>query len=129
MARAQRTSRILDKGQVQLLKFRSVDSRMDFGNGRNLEILSQQIGELNASLIEYNNKIAELNAAKLRIDEKEKTMGNLLDQLMNGVCGKYGNDSREYEMAGGIRKSDRVRKSSQGRAKSSLAKLTNGVNN
>ncbi|MGG6267655.1 hypothetical protein ACQ4M3_11645 [Leptolyngbya sp. AN03gr2] len=127
MARAQRTSRVLDKGQIQLLKFRSVDPRMDFGNDRNLEVLSQQITELNASLIDYNNTIAELNAAKLRIDEMEKTMGNLLDQLMNGVCGKYGNDSREYEMAGGIRKSDRVRKSSQGRAKSNLAKLTNVV--
>ena len=32
---------------------------------------------------------------------------------MNGVSAKYGNDSREYEMAGGTRKSDRIRSKSK----------------
>ena len=32
---------------------------------------------------------------------------------MNGVSARYGNDSREYEMAGGTRKSDRIRSKSK----------------
>ncbi|GAP93647.1 hypothetical protein [Leptolyngbya sp. NIES-2104] len=117
MARAQRTSRVLDKGQVQLLKFRSVDPKMDFGNDRSITTLAKQIEQLNTQLIDYNNTLAQVDAKKLRLDEMEKTMNDLMDQLMNGVCGKYGNDSREFEMAGGIRKSDRVRKSAQARSK------------
>lgn len=117
MARAQRTSRVLDKGQVQLLKFRSIDPKMDFGNDRSLASLAKQIEQLNAELIDYNNALAQVDAKKLKLDSLEKTMGNLIDQLMTSVCGKYGNDSREYEMAGGVRKSDRVRKSIQARSK------------
>jgi hypothetical protein len=37
--------------------------------------------------------------------------------MLIGVAFKYGKDSREYEMAGGVRKSERVRRSSVNRLK------------
>ena len=123
MPRLQRTSRILDKGQLRIFKLRAVDSKMDFGSDRNLATLSQQIEQLQTKLNDYNTTIAKLDATKLEIDEMERRMGDLLDQLMNGVSAQYGNDSREYEMAGGTRKSDRVRKSAQSRTKNGGVKL------
>jgi hypothetical protein len=122
MPRAQRTSRILDKGQLRILKLRAIDPRMDFGNDRNLNILAQQIDQLQIQLNDYNSTLANLDAAKVQIDEMERNMGNLLDQLLNGVCAKYGNDSREYEIAGGTRKSDRIRKSAASRIKGNAKK-------
>jgi hypothetical protein len=38
--------------------------------------------------------------------------------MLTGVACKYGKDSSEYAMAGGVRKSDRVRKSTVTRLKS-----------
>jgi len=122
MPRLQRTSRILDKGQLRIFKLRAVDSKMDFGSDRNLETLSQQIEQLQTKLNDYNTTIAKLDATKLEIDAMERRMGDLLDQLMNGVSAQYGNDSREYEMAGGTRKSDRVRRSAETRVKNNGVK-------
>ena len=122
MPRLQRTSRILDKGQLRIFKLRAVDSKMDFGSDRNLATLSQQIEQLQTKLNDYNTTIAKLDATKLEIDAMERRMGDLLDQLMNGVSAQYGNDSREYEMAGGTRKSDRVRRSAETRVKNNGVK-------
>ncbi len=122
MPRLQRTSRILDKGQLRIFKLRAVDSKMDFGSDRNLETLSQQIEQLQTKLNNYNTTIAKLDATKLEIDAMERRMGDLLDQLMNGVSAQYGNDSREYEMAGGTRKSDRVRRSAETRVENNGVK-------
>jgi hypothetical protein len=52
----------------------------------------------------------------------ETTLGDLIDQMLNGIIVKYGNHSREYEMAGGTRKSDRLRRSAESRAKNPLPK-------
>ncbi len=118
----QRTSRILDKGQLRILKLRAVDPKMDFGSDRNLATLSEQIEQLNTKLNDYNSTIAKLDDTKLEIDEMERRMGDLLDQLMNSVSAQYGNDSREYEMAGGTRKSDRIRRSAETRTKNNGTK-------
>jgi hypothetical protein len=44
-------------------------------------------------------------------------LGELSEKMLIGVAFKYGKDSREYEMAGGVRKSERVRRSSVNRLK------------
>ena len=117
MSRLQRTSRILDKAQIRILKLRAIDPKMDFGNDRNITTLTQQIEQLNTKLNGYNTALAEIDATKLELDEMEKNLGDLIDQMLNGVSVKYGNDSREYEIAGGTRKSDRVRRSAESRTK------------
>ncbi|MER3476433.1 MAG: hypothetical protein C4287_07600, partial [Leptolyngbya sp. ERB_1_2] len=103
MPRAQRTSRMLDKGQLRILRLKAIDPYMSFGENRNLSTLTAQIEQLQTKLNEYNSTIASLDDAKQKIDQMERNMGDLLDQLLNGVSAKYGNDSREYEMAGGTR--------------------------
>ncbi|KAM3090537.1 hypothetical protein ACKFKG_29400 [Phormidesmis sp. 146-35] len=127
MPRAQRTSRILDKGQLRILKLKAIDPNLSFGSDRNLSTLETQIKQLHTKLNDYNTTIASLDIAKQEIDQMERDLGDLLDQLLNGVSAKYGNDSREYEMAGGTRKSDRVRKSAQSRTKNNVTKLATGM--
>ena len=41
--------------------------------------------------------------------EKEKTMKDICERMLEGVGSKFGHDSNEYEMAGGKRKSERKR--------------------
>lgn len=130
MPRLQRTSRILEKGQLRILKLKAIDPYFSVSSDRSVVTLEQQIDELNTKLNEYNSTLAALDSAKQEIEQLEKNMGNLLDQLLQGVATKYGNDSREYEMAGGTRKSQRIRKSAQTRTRTNtLKKLLNAENN
>ncbi|MER3432171.1 MAG: hypothetical protein C4288_01750 [Leptolyngbya sp. ERB_1_1] len=129
MSRSQRNSRILEKAQLRALKLRAIDSEMDFGLNRNMNTLTDQIEKLQAKLNYYNNLINLLDASKLEIDHLERDLGDLIDQMLNGVSARYGNDSREYEMAGGTRKSDRIRKSAESRAKNNIVKLASAANN
>ncbi|MEP0981419.1 hypothetical protein NC980_12690 [Leptolyngbya sp. AS-A5] len=122
-------SRILEKGQLRLLRLKAIDPYLTLGTDRSVPALEAQIEKLNAKLNEYNTTIAALDTAKQEIDQMEREMGDLLDQLLQGVAVKYGNDSREYEMAGGTRKSDRVRKSAVSRTKNSARRFTLAAKN
>ncbi len=115
MPRKKRQSRVLEKGQLRALKIKAIDPDMNFGNHRSLAILIEQVETLQNRLNEYNTAIAMIDDAKLEIDNMEKVLADLLDQLLAAIAVKYGNDSREYQMAGGTTKSERIRKSSETR--------------
>jgi hypothetical protein len=50
-----------------------------------------------------------IESSQTEIKELERSLGDLSEQMLIGVAFKYSKDSREYEMAGGVRKSERVR--------------------
>ncbi|GAP94706.1 ATPase [Leptolyngbya sp. NIES-2104] len=93
---------------------------MDFGEARSLVQMSVQMTRMRDRIESYNRALAEVDSSKKDIDELEKTLADLTDRMLIGVAFKYGKDSREYEMAGGMRKSDRIRKSSTARIKATV---------
>jgi hypothetical protein len=117
MSRKKRTSRILEKAEIRISGLKAVDPAMDFGESRSVVNMSVQIERLRNHIEDYNRALAFLDSSKKQIDELEKNLGDLSDRMLTGVAFKYGKDSREYEMAGGTRKSDRIRKSSTARIK------------
>ncbi|MEH1911675.1 hypothetical protein [Nostoc sp.] len=110
MSRPKRTSRILEKAELRSAGFKAIDSNMDFGDNCGLQNLTQSIEQLRTMLDGYNIALAMIDSSKTKIDEMEKTLDNLTDKIVRGVAFKYGKNSSEYEMAGGIRDSERVRK-------------------
>jgi hypothetical protein len=50
-----------------------------------------------------------IDSSKSEIDQLEKNLSELGERMLIGIAFKYGKDSREYEMAGGVRKSERIR--------------------
>jgi hypothetical protein len=117
MTRQKSTSRILKKAELRTSGLKAVDPNMDFGDTRNLQNMTQLIELLRAKIDAYNTAIAVIDSSKTEITELEKNLGELTEKMLIGVAFKYGKDSREYEMAGGVRKSERVRKSSVTRLK------------
>lgn len=111
MPRPKRTSRILEKAELRSAGLKAIDSNLDFGENCDLQNLIQLIEQLRIMLNAYNIDIAIIDYSKTKIDEMEKTLSNLTDKLVRGVAFKYGKNSSEYELAGGIRDSERVRKS------------------
>jgi ABC-type hemin transport system substrate-binding protein len=117
MSRRKRTSRVLEKAELRSSGLRAIDSNMDFGNNCDLQNLTQSIEQLRTMLDAYNTALAVIDSSKTKIDEMEKTLSNLTDKMVRGVAFKYGKDSSEYEMAGGVRDSERIRKSRLSRLK------------
>jgi hypothetical protein len=128
MSRKKGTSRILEKAEIRAAGLKAVDEKMDFGDARNLVRLNQMIEQLRDRVAEYNAALAVIDSSKTDIKLLEKDLGDLLDQMLIGVAFKYGKDSSEYEKAGGVRKSERIRRSTTNRLKanadSTLSKET-----
>ncbi|MBD2492866.1 hypothetical protein [Nostoc sp. FACHB-280] len=118
MPRAKRTSRILAKAKLRASGLKAIDPNIDFGDNNSLEYMQQQIDHLTAKIDTHNTALAVLDASRTEIERLEKNLSTLCEKMLLGVAFKYGNDSNEYEMAGGVRKSDRVRKSTATRLKS-----------
>ncbi|MEH2412013.1 hypothetical protein [Nostoc sp.] len=126
MSRPKRTSRVLEKAELRSAGLKAIDSNMDFGDNCGLQNLTQSIQQLRTMLDAYNIDLAMIDSSKTKIDEMEKTLDNLTDKIVRGVAFKYGKNSSEYEMAGGIRDSERVRKTRLSRLlKASAAKVSN----
>ncbi|MGJ5634261.1 hypothetical protein [Nostoc sp. CALU 1950] len=117
MSRKKRTSRVLKKAELRSAGLKAIDSNMDFGDNCDLQNLTKSIEQLRTMLAAYNTALAVIDSSKIKIDEMEKTLSNLTDKMVRGVAFKYGKDSSEYEMAGGIRDSERIRKSRLSRLK------------
>ena len=124
MSRKKRTSRVVEKAELRSAGLKAIDSNMDFGDNCNLQNLTQSIDELRTMLDTYNIALAMIDSSKTKIDEMEKTLSNLTDKMVRGVAFKYGKNSSEYEMAGGIRDSERVRKGRLSRLKAGAAEVS-----
>lgn len=117
MSRKKRTSRVLEKAELRAAGLKAIDTTMDFGNARTVANLTAQIEQLRSKLDAYNIALAIIDSYKTEIEALEKSLGDLTDQMLIGIAFKYGKDSREYEMAGGVRKSERIRRSTASRLK------------
>ncbi|MBD2200245.1 MULTISPECIES: hypothetical protein [Calothrix] len=108
--RQRRSSRILKKAQLRVWGLQTIDANLDFGNSLSLENLRQQIDDLGNKLMTHNTNLARIHGMKMEIKTLEKSLSALCERMLLGVAVKYGKDSEEYAMAGGVRKRDRVRK-------------------
>ncbi|MBD2166818.1 hypothetical protein H6G04_20705 [Calothrix membranacea FACHB-236] len=117
MPRERQKSRILEKAQLRTYGLHAIDPNIDFGENRNLEGMKQLIEKLRSKMLAYNTALITLNVCKSEIKDLEKTLGDLCERMLLGVAFKYGKDSHEYELAGGVRTSKRIRKSTVTRSK------------
>ncbi|MBD2727353.1 hypothetical protein H6G96_13695 [Nostoc sp. FACHB-892] len=118
MPRQKRASRVLEKAQLRLSGLKAIDPQIDFGDAKNLNNLTQQIDQLRTKIDSYNTALSVIDASKTDIEQLEKSLGSLCEMMLLAVAAKYGKDSSQYEMAGGVRKSNRIRKSTVTRLKS-----------
>jgi predicted S18 family serine protease len=124
MIRPRQSSRILKKAQLRASGLQAIDPNIDFGNANSLQNMQQQMEQLRNKLNSHNTALAVINAAKTDIAELEKSLSNLCEMMLLAVAVRYGKDSQEYVMAGGVRKSDRIRKGTITRLKTVAEKAT-----
>ena len=124
MIRPKQSSRILQKAQLRASGLQAIDPNIDFGNANSLQNMQQQMEQLRNKLNSHNTALAVINATKTDIAELEKSLSALCETMLMAVAVKYGKDSIQYEMAGGVRKSDRIRKGTITRLKTVAEKAT-----
>ncbi|MBD2168108.1 hypothetical protein H6G04_27360 [Calothrix membranacea FACHB-236] len=110
MTLPKRSSRILEKALQRASGMQAIDPNLDFGNANSLQNLVQLIEELRSKLNAHNTALAVVDASKTDIDKLEKTLSVVCENMLMSVAGRYGKESAEYVQAGGVLKSDRIRK-------------------
>ncbi|HBL12144.1 MAG TPA: hypothetical protein DD379_12185 [Cyanobacteria bacterium UBA11162] len=123
MPRRKRASRILKKVELRAAGLKAINPTLDFGGVNNVNNLTQLMERLRNKIDAYNTALTVIDSSKTEIDELEKRLSDLSEKMLLGVAFQYGKDSIEYQMAGGIRKSDRIRRSKTNRSKVEVEEL------
>jgi hypothetical protein len=121
--RKRKSTRVLEQAEVRAAGLAAIDSSIDFGGDRSLNNLNDQINQLQEKINAYNTALTAVDTLRSEIKEREKSLGDLSEQMLIGVAFQYGKDSPEYQMAGGVRKSERIRRSSVSRMKADEAAI------
>ncbi|MCC5624809.1 hypothetical protein [Nostoc sp. CHAB 5715] len=109
MARPKRNSRILGKAETRLASIKSINSSLDVGEGLSVKDYTVKIESLRQSLEAYNTTLSNIDILLTQILENEEDLADYSEKFLRGIAYKFGNNSYEYQMAGGTRKSDRKR--------------------
>ncbi|QFS42881.1 hypothetical protein [Nostoc sphaeroides] len=117
MSRQKRTSRVLEKVELRASGMKSIVPSIKFEQDYTLEKLIESIEQLRNKLDVHNTALAIVDSSLTEVEEMEKNLKQLSEKMLMVVAIKYGKDSAEYEMAGGVRNSDRLRKMRASRLK------------
>ncbi len=107
MARAKKTSKIVESASVRLASIKSIGINLDLGNGITAVSYEELINETNKVLEEYNIALSLVDEKQNLYRKIEKNLKELHERVLLSVAAKYGKDSNEYEKAGGVKKSER----------------------
>ncbi|MFN6482055.1 MULTISPECIES: hypothetical protein [unclassified Nostoc] len=125
MPQRKRTSRVLENAELRFTGLKTINPNLDLGDAYNLTNLTQLIEQVRTKLESHNTNLSMVDSSKLELEELEKTLGAFSEKMLTGIAFKYGKDSREYEMAGGIRRSESLRKSRATRLRTVAKKASN----
>ncbi|MEH1839708.1 MAG: hypothetical protein V7L20_13270 [Nostoc sp.] len=117
MSRKKRISRVLEKVELRASGMKSIVPSIKFEQDYTLEKLIDSIEQLRNKLDVHNSALAIVDSSLTEVEEMEKNLSQLSEKMLMVVAIKYGKDSAEYEMAGGVRNSDRIRKMRASRLK------------
>ena len=107
-----KSNRILEQAEVRSAGLAAIDPSIDFGDDRSLQNLNEQIDQLQDRINDYNTALTTVDNIRSDIKERERTLRELSAKMLMSVALRYGKESPEYDMAGGVRPSDRIRRSS-----------------
>ena len=114
MGRRKRNSKILEQAHERLNGMKSIDPKLDLGNGLSVEAHEEAVNDLRARLDSYNQKLSELDAEQLALEGSEANIKDFNGRVLAGVGARFGRNSVEYEKVGGVRTDDRKRPKRKG---------------
>ncbi|MBD2104474.1 hypothetical protein [Leptolyngbya sp. FACHB-261] len=109
MARPKLSSRVLENAERRIAALECINPNLDLGNSLTLTAFNTSLEQARTRLKTYNTLLSAVDDAYRAFQEAEESLGDLAEHMLLGVAVKYGKNSAEYGMAGGVRKSERKR--------------------
>lgn len=117
MSRKKRKSSVLEKVESRAAGMKLIDPTLKLDNDYSLAKLVESMEQLRNKLEVHNNALSLADSSLTEVEEMEKHLAKLSQKMLMLIAIKYGTDSPQYETAGGVRDSDRVRKMRSSRMK------------
>jgi hypothetical protein len=89
-------SHVITTAQLGIDKFRSIDPKLDLGNGLTLDKFASDLKTMQAAIAKYNTTAAELVNMNRAMKEQATGLRKDLKRMVMGVGAKYGEESPEY---------------------------------
>ncbi|MCC5667882.1 hypothetical protein LC653_29395 [Nostoc sp. CHAB 5784] len=109
MSRLKRGSKVIDRAQRRIAALKSISPSLDLGNGVTIDAFATLIKTTQDKLEAYNSSLSTVDMTQEALEVTEKSLMQLTEHMLLSVAAKYGKNSDEYKMAGGVRRSDRKR--------------------
>lgn len=109
MPRQKKTSRVLAQAEKRIASVQSIEADLELGDEITVTGYQQTIDALRQKLSAYNELLSLTDQAANAVKTAELAARDYSERILLGIGMKYGKDSDEYEMAGGVRKSERKR--------------------
>ena len=97
----------LDKARTRLAAAKSIDPALDLGNNITVANYETEVDALTTNLATYNTALSTVDNLYNVCIAQLDVIKDWNERVLSGVATKYGKNSTEYEMAGGVRKSER----------------------
>jgi len=108
MARRKRTStQILEKARHILAGLKQITPKPDFGPTLTEAQFEAEVSGYSNDLDAFNSALAEVDDKSNRLDDRKQRLYDLNQRIQAAVKASYGPDSSEFELVGGLRRSDR----------------------
>ncbi|MBW4448427.1 MAG: hypothetical protein KME38_16555 [Spirirestis rafaelensis WJT71-NPBG6] len=109
MSRPKRGSKVLDRAQRGIAALKSISPTLDLGNGVTIDFFAAVIKTTQDKLETYNSSLSTVDLTQGALELAEKSLMELTEHMLLSVAAKYGKNSDEYKIAGGVRRSERKR--------------------
>jgi CII-binding regulator of phage lambda lysogenization HflD len=116
MSRRKKSTSHIEQAVTRLAALKSIDTKMDLGNGLDVPKYETAIKDLQTKLGDYNTMLSLVDEKLNMVQTSEKTLLDLSERMLAGVASKFGKNSDEYEKAGGKKKSERKRPARKAKA-------------
>ncbi len=97
----------LDAAEGRLAALKSIDTKLDLGDGRDVKSFGDAIVAARTAVSDYNTMLSAVDEKYNAAQKAIKAATALSTRMLSGVGSKWGNDSDQYEKAGGTRASER----------------------
>ena len=97
----------LDKSRARLAAVKSIDPALDLGNNINVANFEKEVNTLTTNLQAYNTALSTVDDLYNVCIAQLDLIKDWNERVLAGVATRYGKNSSEYEMAGGVKKSER----------------------
>lgn len=107
MARLKKSQSFYDKAVVRLAAISSIQIPLGIGTDLTADNFNDKIEDMRHKLDDYNTALSTVDEKRRLMQEAEKTLQDFSERILNGIAARFGKNSNEYEMAGGVKKSSR----------------------